>query len=122
MPATIPSLWPDDIKVDVLPPLTILKLQAAKLREITRSILRAEVTTVTGSDDFVAHSLDLIAQALDGRRIRILTLTHRTDLYPIVIEADCFRPRETRTLVQVAGRAFVTAGLLGNLNNDPREG
>lgn len=93
MATTIPTLWPEDIKVDVLPPLTILKYQAAKLREITKGILQAEVTTVTGSDDFVSHRLDLIAPALEGRRFRVLIATHRTDFYPVVLEADCFRPR-----------------------------
>lgn len=92
MPATIPSLWPEDIKVDILPPLTILKLQAAKLREITHGVLRAEVTTVEGPDDLVAHRLDLIAMALDGRRVRVLTAIQRTEFYPVVLEAQVYLP------------------------------
>ena len=95
MPATIPSLWPDDIKVDVLPPLTILKLQAAKLHGITKGILDAEVTTVTGPDDLVTHRLDLIAPTLDGRRTRVLVATQRTEFYPVVLEADCYRPKDS---------------------------
>ena len=92
MSVTIPSLWPEDIKVDVLPPLTILKLQAAKLHEITKGILHAEVTTVTGPDDLTAHRLDLIAPTLDDRRVRILTATQRTEFYPVVVEAELYRP------------------------------
>jgi hypothetical protein len=106
MTATIPNLWPEDIKVDVLPPLTILKYQAAKLREITKGILEAEVTTVSGPEDFVTHRLDLIAPALEGRRSRILSVTHRVDFYPVVLEAECFRPKES----PVIGRAHAALG------------
>jgi hypothetical protein len=92
MPTTIPSLWPSDIMVDVRPPVEILRAQAEKIGEITHGILTAEVTTVTGHEDFASHRLDLIAPKLDGRAYRILTATHRTDLYPVVIEAELYRP------------------------------
>jgi hypothetical protein len=92
MPATIPSLWPSDIMIEVRSPLEILKTQAEKIGEITQGILTAEVTTVTGHEDFAAHRLDLIAPRLDGRAYRILTATHRADLYPVLIEAEVYRP------------------------------
>src|SRR4051794_27341877 len=94
MSTTIPSLWPNDIMVDVQPPLAVLKAQATKIGEITGGILTAEVTTVTGHNDFVVHRLDLIAPQLDDRRYRVLIATHRTDYYPVVLEADCFRPKK----------------------------
>lgn len=92
MPTTIPSLWPNDIMVDVHPPLEILQAQAQKISEITEGILTAEVTTVTGHEDFAVHRLDLIAPKLDGRAYRILTAMHRTDFYPVLIEAELYRP------------------------------
>lgn len=106
MTATIPSLWPDDIKVDVLPPLTILRFQASKLRELTKGILHADVVTTTGQDDFVVHRLELVAPQLGNRRYGILTATHRSDFYPVVLEADCFRPKEPL----VAGRSLASIG------------
>ena len=96
MTATIPNLWPDDIKVDLLPPVTILRVQAGQLSRLTGGILDADVTTVTGDKDFVVHRLDVVASALAGRRYRVLTATHRADYYPVVLEAECFRPK-TRT-------------------------
>lgn len=96
MAATIPSLWPDDIRVDLLPPVTILRVQAGQLGRLTGGILDADVTTVTGDKGFVVHRLDLIAPALGGRRYRALAATHRADYYPLVLEADCYRPK-TRT-------------------------
>jgi hypothetical protein len=111
MAATIPSLWPEDIKVDVLPPVVILKYQAAKLRELTKGILQAEVTTTTGWDDFVVHRLELLAPQLENRRYGVLTVTHRSDFYPVVLEADCYRPRHqfaAGPLVGAAGSAVTT--------------
>ena len=67
MPTTIPSLWPSDIMVDVRPPLEILRGQAEKIAEITQGILTAEVTTVTGHEDFAVHRLDLVASWDEAR-------------------------------------------------------
>src|SRR5690606_17707243 len=79
--------------VDLVPPVTILRAQANKLGQLTKGILEAEVTTVTGDEDFAVHRLDLLAPALDDRRVRVLTATHRADYYPLQLEAECFRPK-----------------------------
>src|SRR5687767_8074725 len=96
MSATIPSLWPQDIRVDVLPPLVVLKVQAAKIQELTKGVLEAEITTVTGERDFTVHRLDLVAPELDDSRYRILSVTRRTEFYPVVIEAELFRPKPAK--------------------------
>ena len=94
MPSIIPNLWPNDIEVDVVPPVTILRAQASHLGPLTRGILEAEVTTVTANGDRLAHRLDLIAPALGDYRRTILTLTHNRDMfYPVTLEAECFRPK-----------------------------
>lgn len=111
MSATIPSLWPDDIRVDILPPLVLLKVQAAKIGELTRGVLDAEVTTVTGQSDFVVHRLDLIAPELDDSRYRILSATHRSEFYPVVIEAEVFRPRPKKIPLTAAFAAQVVGPL-----------
>jgi hypothetical protein len=96
MAATIPNLWPDDISIDVLPPLALLRTQASLLNKITKGILEAEVTTATNHEsEAVQHQLDLIAPALDGYRYRLLTAKHQKDLlYPVTVEAACFPPVE----------------------------
>ena len=110
MPATIPSLWPD-INVDLVPPLIILRAQATRLGQLTKGILEAEVTTVTGEDDFVVHRLDLLAPSLEDRRVRILTATHRSDYYPVVLEADCFRPKRPVGMGPGAGLGAVLGAM-----------
>ncbi len=93
MPDALVSLWPDDIKVDVVPPVTILRVQASEIGRITKGILRGEVGTTTGAGDMVSHRLDLVAPSLTGRRVGVLNAIHRADFYPVVVEADCFRPK-----------------------------
>jgi hypothetical protein len=91
MASSIPSLWADDIKVDALSPLPILRIQAGLLGEITHGLLEADVSTVS-SGTLVSHLLDLIAPALDGYRSRILTATHSADTpYPVTVDAVCFK-------------------------------
>lgn len=96
MAANIPSLWPNDIKVNLLPPLTILRTQADALARLTDGIVQADVITTSGHEDFVVHRLELYAPLAALRRYGILNVTHRTEYYPAVLEADCFRPKSIR--------------------------
>jgi hypothetical protein len=92
MPITIPDLWSDDIKVDVLHPLAVLKAQEGLLARKTRGLLQARLTT-TETDRLVQHDLDLVAPSLNFYRERLLSATHARDkLYPVVVTADCFFP------------------------------
>lgn len=89
---TIPNLWPDQIKVDILPPVVVLKAQAATLGRITQGIVEAEVAT-DESRGTVSHRLELAVPALDGARHWVLTVTHAADkLYPVAVDAECYRP------------------------------
>jgi hypothetical protein len=106
MTATIPNLWPDDIKVDVLPPLAILRVQASKIHQLTKGVLLGDIQTLTGSDGFVSHRLDLIAPTLDNRRKSVVSVTHREAFYPVVIEADCYRPKIQQQPIGYAGAAM----------------
>lgn len=93
MTTTIPDLWSDDIKVDVLPPLVILKAQESLLARKTQGMLQAKLTTME-SGDLVQHQLDLIAPSLNFYRERLLTATHdRLRPYPVTVAAECFAPK-----------------------------
>ncbi len=91
MATAIPTLWSDDIAVDILTPLAILRVQASGLSPLTKGILESEVVT-TESPSQTSHRLQLIAPVLDGYRRTIFTATHgRGQPYPVILEADCFR-------------------------------
>ena len=95
----LPDLWPDDIRVDVLPPVILLRAQLKGLARRTDGRLEADVSTVTGVKDFVIHRLDITAPQLGGERHRVLTATHRTAFYPVVVEAETYRPAPPRVAV-----------------------
>ena len=87
MATSIPILWSDDIKVDVLTPLVILRAQQEPLRRMTQGILEAEITNVI-SEKLIRHNLDLVAPALGNYRRRVVTVTHFADqVYPVRVDA-----------------------------------
>src|SRR5262245_42701361 len=114
MATTIPDLWSDDIKVDILSPLAILRTQVGFLEQKTQGILRAQVAT-TSTDVWLQHQLDLIAPALSHYRVTLLTAQHgRPDFYPVMVRAGCFAPKP-RTPAQAA-----VAGMPGSQPADQR--
>ena len=93
MSATIPDLWPDDIRVDLLTPLMILRMQAGLLSSKTQGLIIAEVRTTT-TDKWVQHQLDLIALPLDHYRVSLLTARHDIGgAYPVTVRSQGFVPK-----------------------------
>jgi hypothetical protein len=93
MATTIPDLWPDDIKVEVLPPLAILKAQEGLLARKTQGKLQAKLTR-TESERLVQYQLDLIAPSLNFYRELLLSARHkRGRYYPVDVTAECLTPK-----------------------------
>ncbi len=108
MATTIPDLWSDDIKVNVLPPIAILRAQEGRLSQKTQGMLQAKLTT-TETDQLVQHQLDLIAPGLNFYRERLLSATHAIDrLYPVTVTALAFAPKP-RTPLQAVTASFAHA-------------
>lgn len=92
------DLWSNDIKVDVLTPLAILRSQEGPLQRKTHGLLRASVSTTT-ADAWEQHSLDLIAPSLSDYRTTLLSARHPHDhVYPVVVTSRTFAP-ETRNVL-----------------------
>ena len=64
MTTTIPDLWPEEISVEVLTPLAILRYQAERFRDRTKGLLKAKATTITKDHGSTRHQLDVIAPLL----------------------------------------------------------
>jgi hypothetical protein len=93
MTTAIPDCWSDDIKVNVLPPIAVLKTQEGLLARKTQGILQAKLTT-TETDTLVQHQLDLIAPGLNFYRERLLSATHDKEMpYPVTVAAEAFAPK-----------------------------
>jgi hypothetical protein len=108
MATTIPDLWPEDIKVEVLPPIAILKVQEELLARKTKGLLQAKVSTVE-TDKLVQHQLDLIAPNLHFYRERILSAMHEREmLYPVSVTADVLARRPAEPLAEL-GTALARA-------------
>jgi hypothetical protein len=89
---TIPDFWSDEIRVNVLTPLAILRAGEGSLEKKTNGLLRTEVSSTT-SPDFMAHTLELIAPSLNQRRVGLLSATHRTgEVYPVLLKSRGFLP------------------------------
>ncbi len=106
MSATIPDLWSDDIRVDVLPPLVILRSQADLLASKTKGILESRVLTASeGTQD--QHQLDLIAPALHHYRVTLLTARHAKDMvYPVKVRSQAFLPEHKPGALVVSKSGF----------------
>src|SRR5438477_454919 len=105
MPTTIPDLWPDDIKVNVLSPVAILKVQEGLLARKTQGKLQAKLTCAE-SDRLVQYQLDLIAPILNFYRERLLSATYeRGRYYPAMVKSECF-PRKGSNAMQAPGPAI----------------
>jgi hypothetical protein len=98
MATAVEDLWPADIESapDQLPPITILKQQAAMLGQRTRNLLEGQVETRTEeSYRRLRHVLFIVAPALDFYRYPLLEVEHAVvGIYPVTITASWNAPRE----------------------------
>ena len=82
------SLWPEDIRTEVLLPVTILQAQAESLTKVTKGIL-AGSTEVESAKDKTVLRLVVTAPAYNDFRVTLLTIEHHPKLpYPCLITND----------------------------------
>jgi hypothetical protein len=78
------DLWPSNIAdSNLVPPISILKEQAALLGEKTRELVKGEVVTQTTGNLFI-HSFNLVAPTL-SYRYELFQVTHVVNFYPLTI-------------------------------------
>src|SRR5205809_6006843 len=95
-PREIPDLWPDDFgEADVVPPVTILRAQAAALAKRTKGLVEGRVSSQAEHQYFL-HPLALVAPALGDYSYSLLVLRHEIDLYPCSVSAS-WEPSWTET-------------------------
>jgi hypothetical protein len=89
MEAEIPDLWPSEIdKPNIITPVAIMKIQAARLRERTHGLIEAEITE-RHDGTRQHHDFTLVAKALGYSRYRVLVASHDAEqVYPVSVEAE----------------------------------
>ena len=93
------DLWPDFAPSEgEVPPITILREQAAVLGLKLRNLIEADVETgTTDYQRFLRHSLFLVAPALDFYRYKLLEVEHSaTHMYPATIKQSMDDPASPR--------------------------
>lgn len=102
MTSNTKSLWPAQIKPDILSPRQILSAQANALTLLTKGVLVGELSE-DKKDDEVILTLDMLAPAINYRH-RVLTARHPVGLlYPVLLDADVFRPKGIMALQGIGG-------------------
>ena len=104
MPKSALSLWPSTIRPSIKSPATILAAQAKELALQTDGALVGELKSRDSEDSKqTVHTLDVYAPALDYRH-RVLTATHaKSQIYPVLVDAEMFRPRSFAEVINQAG-------------------
>lgn len=78
----IRDLWPDDIAAtSIVPPVSILREQAAILSRKTKQLLRARVETAS-EGQLIRHVFVISAPAIDYN-LELFHMSHEITLYPI---------------------------------------
>ena len=84
MTTAIKDLWPSEFGYeDLTPPVTILRQQATILGQKTRNLVEGDVVTSSSSAGYFAHTLYLVAPAMDGYRHCLFTVSHEVAFYPL---------------------------------------
>jgi hypothetical protein len=83
MAGAIPDLWPDLEQSQVVPPIAILREQAAALGKKTNYLLDGRVDTTTTPAGMFNHSFYVVAHALDDYTYKLFWIKHGADQYPV---------------------------------------
>src|SRR5437764_5610666 len=97
MSGPIPDLWPEEVKIDVVTPLAIMRYQAGLLRKRTSNLLTAEVQSEQEENQVMQH-FQLVAPGLGYYQYRLFSVQHPPQLvYPVGIKAPgiLFHPVES---------------------------
>ena len=85
MASTIPDLWPDLEQSQVIPPVAILREQAAALGRKTNYLLEGQVRTANVGEGKFRHTFLIVAPALDNYTYDLFWIEHGADQYPVEV-------------------------------------
>jgi hypothetical protein len=85
MAQPIPDLWPEIEQSQVVPPVAILRGQAALLGKKTNHLLEGRVVSTSTGYGFFVHSFYIVAPALDDYTYKLFEISHGADPYPVLV-------------------------------------
>src|SRR5438132_350197 len=82
------SMWGKlPVDIEIRPPVSFLKEQASLLTKETKGLLQGQVA-VQGAAPSLTASLDIVAPALNGYRVRTVTISHGIAFYPVTMKNE----------------------------------
>ncbi len=83
MADAIPDLWPDIEQTQLVPPIAILREQAAALGKKTNNLLQGRVETTPVGEGRFRHSFYVVAPSLDEYAYKLFWIEHGVEQYPV---------------------------------------
>lgn len=83
MAQPIPDLWPEIEQSREVPPVAILREQAALLGKKTNHLLEGRVGTAVTPEGRFVHSFYIVAPALDDYTYKLFEIEHGANPYPV---------------------------------------
>ncbi len=84
MASAIPDLWPELEQSQVVPPVAILREQAAALGKKAKHLLEGNVETRTTPSGKFNHTFYIVAPALENYTYELYSIEQGADQYPVV--------------------------------------
>src|SRR5437867_13436591 len=84
MASAIPDLWPELEQSQVVPPVAILREQAAALGKKAKPLLEGNVETRTALSGRFNHTFYIVAPALENYTYELYSIEQGADQYPVV--------------------------------------
>jgi hypothetical protein len=120
MASAIPDLWPDIEQSQAIPPVAILREQAAALGRKTNHLLDGRVDTITTPQGWFKHSFYIVAPALDNYTYSLFWIEHGVDQYPVQApkNPDIAALTDTTTIVTIGSERELLEYIRNVLNSD----
>ena len=121
MAQPIPDLWPEIEQSQVVPPVAILREQAALLGKKTNHLLEGRVITRPTGDGRFTHLFCIVAPALDDYTYKLFEIVHGANQYPVEaagLERPGDLPRIGPAIVHLASEQELLDHIRKILNSD----
>jgi hypothetical protein len=118
MTQAIPDLWPEIEQTRVVPPVAILREQAALLGKKTNHLLEGQVKSRIAFEGGFLHTFSIVAPALDGYEYKLFEVKHGPDQYPVEADAPESTGPLTASLVSLNSEQELLDYIRKILNSD----
>lgn len=114
----IPNLWAtDNINLNIISPLAIMRTQAGNLETMTRGLLKAVILpSVAEKSGNIFYAFDIIAPALNNYQHRLFSVRHASELvYPVTFYGSSELQTEQEWMLDANSNAYSESDFINKL-------